>query len=147
MANDDAVTNTEQLEQQNPGMKTKLKLKQIKDQVIVITGASSGIGLVTARMAAKKGAKVVAAARNEDALKELADELKEKGHDAIWVKADTGKEEDVNRIAETAISTFGRFDTWVNNAAVSIFGHAMDVTVDDMKRMFDTNFWGPVYGT
>ncbi len=57
------------------------------------------------------------------------------------------KEEDVNRIAETAISTFGRFDTWVNNAAVSIFGHAMDVTVDDMKRMFDTNFWGPVYGT
>ncbi|TDO15540.1 short-subunit dehydrogenase [Bacillus subtilis] len=147
MANDDAVTNTEQLEQQNPGMKTKLKLKQLKDQVIVITGASSGIGLVTARMAAEKGAKVVAAARNEDALKELADELKEKGHDAIWVKADTGKEEDVNRIAETAISTFGRFDTWVNNAAVSIFGHAMDVTVDDMKQMFDTNFWGPVYGT
>lgn len=60
MANDDAVTNTEQLEQQNPGMKTKLKLKQLKDQVIVITGASSGIGLVTARMAAEKGAKVVA---------------------------------------------------------------------------------------
>ncbi|PJH93224.1 SDR family oxidoreductase [Bacillus sp. SN1] len=147
MANDDAVTNTEQLEQQNPGMKTKLKLKQLKDQVIVITGASSGIGLVTARMAAEKGAKVVAAARNEEALKELADELKEKGHDAIWVKADTGKEEDINRIAETAISTFGHFDTWVNNAAVSIFGHAMDVTVDDMKRMFDTNFWGPVYGT
>lgn len=89
----------------------------------------------------------MAAARNEDALKELTDELKEKGHDAIWVKADVGKEEDVNRIAETAISTFGRFDTWVNNAVVSTFGHAMDVTVEDMKRMFDTNFWGPVYGT
>ncbi|BEV39504.1 SDR family oxidoreductase [Bacillus stercoris] len=147
MANDYSVTNTEQIEQQNPGLKTKIKLKKLKDQVIVITGASSGIGLVTARMAAEKGAKVVAAARNEDALKELTDELKEKGHDAIWVKADVGKEEDVNRIAETAISTFGRFDTWVNNAAVSTFGHAMDVTVEDMKRMFDTNFWGPVYGT
>ncbi|MCY8394525.1 SDR family oxidoreductase [Bacillus spizizenii] len=145
MTNDYSVTHTEKLEQQN--MKTKIKLKKLKDQVIVITGASSGIGLVTARMAAEKGAKVVAAARNEDALKELADELKEKGHDAIWVKADVGKEEDVNRIAETAISTFGRFDTWVNNAAVSIFGHAMDVTVEDMKRMFDANFWGPVYGT
>ncbi|MDP4114475.1 MAG: SDR family NAD(P)-dependent oxidoreductase, partial [Bacillota bacterium] len=88
MTIDHSVTNTEQLEQQNPGMKTKIKLKKLKDQVIVITGASSGIGLVTARMAAEKGAKVVAAARNEDALKELTDELKEKGHDAIWVKAD-----------------------------------------------------------
>lgn len=98
-------------------------------------------------MAAEKGAKVVAAARNEEALKDLTEELKEKGHDAIWVKADVGKEEDINRIAETTISTFGRFDTWVNNAAGSTFGHAMDVTVEDMKRMFDTNFWGPVYGT
>lgn len=142
MTNDYSVTNTEKLEQQKSGMKTKLKLKQLKDQVIVITGATSGIGLVTARMAAEQGAKVVAAARNEDALKELADELKDKGHDAIWVRADVGKEEDVNRIAETAISTFGRFDTWVKNAAVSIFGHAMDVTVEDMKRMFDANFWG-----
>lgn len=146
MPNDDTVTNTEQLEkQQNP--KTKLKLKKVKDQVIVITGATSGIGLVTARMAAEKGAKVVAAARNEDALQELVDEVKKKGHEAIYVKADVGKEEDVNRIAETAISTFGHFDTWVNNAAVSVFGHAMDVTTEDMKRVFDTNFWGPVYGT
>ncbi|WP_413286777.1 SDR family oxidoreductase [Bacillus mojavensis] len=146
MPNDDTVTNTEQLEkQQNP--KTKLKLKKVKDQVIVITGATSGIGLVTARMAAEKGAKVVAAARNEEALQELVDEVKKKGHEAIYVKADVGKEEDVNRIAETAISTFGQFDTWVNNAAVSVFGHAMDVTTEDMKRVFDTNFWGPVYGT
>ncbi|MBT9248292.1 SDR family oxidoreductase [Bacillus halotolerans] len=146
MTTDDTVTNTEQLEkQQSP--KTKLKLKKVKDQVIVITGATSGIGLVTARMAAEKGAKVVAAARNEDALQELVDEVKKKGHEAIYVKADVGKEEDVNRIAETAISTFGRFDTWVNNAAVSVFGHAMDVTTEDMKRVFDTNFWGPVYGT
>ncbi|OEC78731.1 MULTISPECIES: SDR family oxidoreductase [Bacillus] len=145
MTTDDTVTNTEQLEQQSP--KKKLKLKKVKDQVIVITGATSGIGLVTARMAAEKGAKVVAAARNEDALQELVDEVKKKGHEAIYVKADVGKEEDVNRIAETAISTFGRFDTWVNNAAVSVFGHAMDVTTEDMKRVFDTNFWGPVYGT
>ncbi|MCY8508595.1 SDR family oxidoreductase [Bacillus mojavensis] len=146
MPNDDTVTNTEQLEkQQNP--KTKLKLKKVKDQVIVITGATSGIGLVTARMAAEQGAKVVAAARNEEALQELVDEVKKKGHEAIYVKADVGKEEDINRIAETAISTFGHFDTWVNNAAVSVFGHAMDVTTEDMKRVFDTNFWGPVYGT
>ncbi|TWT13234.1 SDR family oxidoreductase [Planomicrobium sp. CPCC 101079] len=123
-----------------------LKLKDLKDQVIVITGASSGIGLATARMAAEKGAKVVAAARNEDALRELVEELSSKGHEAIFVVADVGKEEDVNKIAETAIEQFGRFDTWVNDAAVTIFGHMMDVTIEDMKRMFDTNFWGVVYG-
>lgn len=84
-----------------------LHLKKLKDQVIVITGASSGIGLVTARMAAEQGAKVVAAARNEDALQKLVEELKEKGHSAVYVKADVGKEEDVDAIAETAISEFG----------------------------------------
>lgn len=123
-----------------------LKLKDLKDQVIVITGASSGIGLATARMAADKGAKVVAAARNEEALKELVAELNNKGHEAIFVEADVGKEEDVQKIADAAIKKFGRFDTWVNNAAVTIFGHMMEVTIEDMRRMFDTTFWGVVYG-
>ncbi|MFD1361043.1 SDR family oxidoreductase [Lentibacillus salinarum] len=124
-----------------------ITLKPLEDQVIVITGASSGIGLTTARMAAAKGAKVVVAARNEDALQELVDELREKGYAAAWVKADVGREADVNKIAETAIEEFGRFDTWVNNAGVAIFGHAMDVSNEDIKRMFDTNFWGVVYGS
>ncbi|WP_235318371.1 SDR family oxidoreductase [Planococcus sp. CAU13] len=125
----------------------KLKLKKLQDQVIVLTGASSGIGLSTARMAAAKGAKMVLAARNEEALKELTEELRNQGHQAIWVKADVGNEEDVNRIAETALREFGRFDTWINNAGVSIFGKAMDVTIADFKRDFDTNFWGVVYGS
>lgn len=124
-----------------------MKLKKLEDQVIVITGASSGVGLVTARMAAEKGAKVVAAARNEDALQELVNELREKGHTAIFVKADVGCEEDVFKIADTAMKEFGRFDTWVNNAGVAIFGYAMDVGNEDMKQMFDTNFWGVVYGS
>lgn len=124
-----------------------ITLKPLKDQVMVITGASSGIGLTTARMAASKGAKVVAAARNEDALQQLVDELQEKGQAATWVKADVGREEDIKKIAETAIKAFGRFDTWVNNAGVAIFGHAMDVSNEDIKRMFDTNFWSVVYGS
>jgi NAD(P)-dependent dehydrogenase (short-subunit alcohol dehydrogenase family) len=122
-------------------------LKNLKDQVIVITGASSGIGLVTARMAAAKGAKVVLAARNEEALHELTDELQQAGHEAIYVKADVGLEEDVIRIAETAMKEFGRFDTWVNNAGVGIYGRAMDVSDQDMKRLFATNYWGVVYGS
>ncbi|MFP7494381.1 SDR family oxidoreductase [Terribacillus saccharophilus] len=123
------------------------KLKQMKDQVIVITGASSGIGLVTARMAAAKGAKVVLAARNESALRELADELQQAGHEAIYVQADVGIEADVIRIAEAAQKHYGRFDTWVNNAGVTIYGNAMDVSDQDMKRLFATNFWGVVYGS
>lgn len=138
---------TSALASSQKGLFKKLSLKKLEDQVIVITGASSGIGLVTARMAAAKGAKVVVVARNEEALRQLTDELTGEGHSAVWVKADVGKEEDVNRIAETAIREFGRFDTWVNNAGVSIFGKAMDVTIGDMKRDFDTNFWGVVYGS
>ena len=83
------------------------KLKKLKDQVIVITGASSGIGLVTARMAAAKGAKVVLAARNEAALRELTDELREAGHEAVYVRADVGIEEDVANIAKKALQEFG----------------------------------------
>ncbi|KIO62271.1 hypothetical protein B4065_3200 [Caldibacillus thermoamylovorans] len=124
-----------------------ISLKPVKDQVIVITSASSGIGLATARIAAKKGAKVVLAARNEDALKDLVNELERKGHSAVYVKAYVGREEDVKKIAETAIKQFGRFDTWVNNAGVTIFGYAMEVSIDDMKRLFDTNYWGVVYGS
>lgn len=136
-----------QMDQKKSSSMKDLHLKKLKDQVIVITGASSGIGLVTARMAAEKGAKVVAAARNEAALQKLVAELTEKGHPAIYVQADVGKEEDVNKIAETAIREYGHFDTWVNNAGISIFGHSMDISIEDMKRMFDTNYWGVVYGT
>lgn len=124
-----------------------ISLKPLRNQVVVITGASSGIGLVTARMAAQRGAKLVLAARNEDALGQLVDEIRGKGGQAIYVVADVGREEDVNRIAEKAIAEFGGFDTWVNNAGVSIFGRCMDVSIPDMKRMFDTNFWGVVYGS
>ncbi|GHC18494.1 putative oxidoreductase YxnA [Kushneria pakistanensis] len=114
---------------------------------MVITGASSGIGLVTARMAAKKGARLVLAARNEEALQKLCEEIQGQGGKAIYVVADVGSESDVARIGESAIEAFGRFDTWVNVAGVSIFGRCMEVSIEDMQRMFDTNFWGVVYGS
>jgi short-subunit dehydrogenase len=145
--NNTKVTDTEVLEKLRLPVFKNLMLKKLADQVMVITGASSGIGLVTARMAASKGAKVVLAARNEKALKQLTAELNEQGHPATYVKADVGREEDVKIIAETAIKEFGHFNTWVNNAGLSIYGHAMEVTNDDIRRLFDTNFWSVVYGT
>jgi short-subunit dehydrogenase len=125
----------------------KVQLKKLRDQVIVITGASSGIGLTTARLAAGRGARVVVAARNQDALRELCDELRARGCDARYVVADVDSEADVRRIAGDAVGHFGGFDTWVNNAGISIYGRIMDIAIEDARKLIETNFWGLVYGS
>ena len=124
-----------------------MKLKNLADQVMVITGASSGIGLVTARMAAKKGVRLVLAARSEDALNQLVQEIEQEGGKAVAVVADVSNPEDVARIADAARSNYGGFDTWVNNAGVGQYGKAADMPLEDMRRLFDINFWGLVYGS
>ena len=123
------------------------RLKKLRDQVLVITGASSGIGLVTARMAAQRGAKLILAARSEAALIGLEKELTNSGRRAHSVVADVGKPEDVQRTARIAKERFGGFDTWINNAGVSMYGKLLDEPVQDMRRLFETNFWGLVYGS
>lgn len=124
-----------------------MKLKKVHDQVIVITGASSGIGLTTARMAAKRGSRVVLAARSRDALRQLTDEISSEGGLAVYVVADVSRQEDVRRIAQTAHEKFGGFDTWVNNAATGLYGRIEDIAIDDMRRLFETNLWGLIYGS
>jgi len=124
-----------------------LRLKPLREQVMVITGASSGIGLTTARMAARRGARIVAVARNDDALRQLVAELDGQGHQATHVAADVASEDDMRHVAHTAVERFGRIDTWINNAGVSIFGRIEDVTMEDQRRLFDTNFWGVVNGS
>jgi len=124
-----------------------LKLKDLKDQVIVITGASSGIGLVTARMAAKRGARVVLNARNEEALRRVTKDINADGGTAIHVAGDVGVLADVQHVANEAIRHFGGFDTWVNNAGVSIYGPMLDQSLRDQRRLFDTNYWGVVHGS
>jgi short-subunit dehydrogenase len=125
----------------------KIKLKPLKEQVVVITGASSGIGLVTARLAAKRGAAVVLAARSSEALQKLEEEIVQACGRAAHVVADVSRPEDVARIARVAQERFGGFDTWVNNAGVSIYGRIDEVPVEDMRRLFDTNFWGLIHGS
>lgn len=124
-----------------------VKLKKLSDQVIVITGASSGIGLVTARMAAKRGARLILNARNEATLQRVCQEITENSGEAYHVAGDVGQFDDVRNIAEEAVRRFGGFDTWVNNAGVSIYGPVLDQSLQDQRRLFDTNYWGVVHGS
>jgi short-subunit dehydrogenase len=125
----------------------KINLKPVREQVIVITGASSGIGLVTAKMAARRGARVVLAARNQADLERAVADIRDEGGVAAFQVADVADPTQVEAIAETAVREFGRIDTWVNNAAVSMYGRLMDLSLDDMHRQFNVVFWGQVHGS
>ncbi|HEV7302123.1 MAG TPA: SDR family oxidoreductase [Tepidisphaeraceae bacterium] len=122
-------------------------LKPLAQQTMVITGASSGIGLSTARAAAKAGAKLVLAARSDDALQQLVEEINGSGGTATHVAVDVADEGELRTVAQVAIERFGGFDTWVNNAGVSIYGRLDQVPMDEFRRLFDTNFWGVVNGS
>ncbi|WP_224269208.1 SDR family oxidoreductase [Haloprofundus salinisoli] len=121
--------------------------KRVEDQVIVITGATSGIGLSTARMAAERGARLVLVARSEDALRELTEEIERDGGDAVYVVADVTDRDEVRKAVDVAEETYGGFDTWVNVAGAFIFGKLQEVPVEDMRRLFETNVWGLLYGS
>lgn len=121
--------------------------RPIDQQVIVITGATSGIGLCTALLAAERGAKVVLAARSAGTLEAVVQQIRFDGGEAIPVVADVGERAQVARIAEAAVERFGRVDTWVNNAGVSVYGRLEEVSEEDSRRLFDTNFWGVVNGS
>lgn len=123
-----------------------IKLKPLSQQVIVVTGASSGIGLATAREAAAAGAKVVLSARSREALAQAVDEIKQASGEAAFVVADVTEQEELEAVAATAIDRFGGFDTWVNNAGVGIWGMIEEVSDEDMRQLFEINFWGVVNG-
>ena len=125
----------------------KPELKNVSDQVIVITGPTSGIGLATARMAANLGARLVLAARTGGALRELAEEIRSRGGQAAYAVTDVSDLQQVQDVADIAIKTFGGFDTWVNNAGVSIYGKLEDVSLEDQRKLFETNYWGVVHGS
>ena len=125
--------------------RSPLKLKTLDRQVVVITGATSGIGLSTTRRRPREAHN--AGARNEEALKSVCDDLAGKGAKTAYVVADVGVEADVRAIAAAAIARFGGFDTWVNDAGVSIFGEITQTPIEDQRRLFETNYWGVVYGS
>jgi short-subunit dehydrogenase len=124
-----------------------VQLKQVKDQVIVITGASSGIGLATAREAASRGARVVLNSRDPLDLSRAVTEIREEGGEAVMHVGDVADRSAMESLADTAIAAFRRIDTWINNAGVSIYGEIQEVSLEDARRLFDTNYWGVVNGS
>ncbi|RZA32071.1 MAG: SDR family NAD(P)-dependent oxidoreductase [Lysobacteraceae bacterium] len=123
------------------------ELKPIDQQVMVITGASSGIGLATALAAAAQGARVALLARSEQTLDEVVADIQADGGQALAVALDIADRGAVEAAADQIVSRFGRIDTWVNNAGVAIYGRIEEIADDDNRRLFETNFWGVVYGS
>lgn len=119
----------------------------MKDKVVIITGASSGIGLATAWEFARNKSTVVLAARSIDVLRQVAGEMKNAGLEAYAVQTDVSVEEDCKRMVEAVIEKYGRIDILINNAGISMRAMFRDVDISVLKRVFAVNFWGAVHCT
>ncbi|PMR73221.1 SDR family oxidoreductase [Billgrantia endophytica] len=119
---------------------------QLRDAVVVVTGASSGIGRATAHAFARAGATLVLAARREEALKDALQECERLGGCGIVVPTDVGEAEQVDRLCDTAVERYGRLDIWVNNAAVTLFGRLEETPRDAYEKVIQTNLLGCVNG-
>ena len=118
--------------------------KTLKDKVIIITGASSGIGRAMAEVYAAEGAKVVLAARNTEQLQEVTDKIRNSGGMAVWCQTDVVNEDECRHLVETAVNHFGRIDVLICNAGLSMRAIFDDVDLKVLHRLMDVNFWGTV---
>ena len=125
----------------------RLTLKPLSQQVVVLTGGTSGIGLATARLLAQGGAALFLIARNEDALRTVRDEIRAGGGRAEYAVADVADKPALEAAAASAVAAFGGFDTWVNDAGAFIYGRLDEVSLEDQRRLFDVTYWGMVHGT
>jgi short-subunit dehydrogenase len=119
----------------------------MKDKVVIVTGASSGIGLATVKEFTRHGARVVLAARSYELLKNIESELRADGCDVLAMKTDVTLEEDCRKLVEATVEKYGRLDILVNNAGISMRALFRDVDIQVLKRLFDVNFWGAIHCT
>jgi NAD(P)-dependent dehydrogenase (short-subunit alcohol dehydrogenase family) len=120
--------------------------KPLSEQVVVVTGASSGLGRAVARLAGRRGANVVVTARNSEALDACVREIEAFGSEALAVPADCTVQDEVAQVVEQAVDRFGRIDTYVANAIVTVYAETYRYEPDELRRIMDVNFFGQVYG-
>ena len=123
-----------------------MRKKPLHEQVVVVTGASSGLGRAIARLAGERGAKVVVTARGAEALDNAVVEIEASGSEALAVPADHTVSDEVARVVEQAIDRFGRIDTYCANAIVTVYAEAERLEAEELRRVLDVNFFGMVYG-
>ena len=121
-------------------------MKPIGEQVVVITGASSGIGRATAQAFGEKGARVVLAARSVQGLSEAAQEVEQAGGKVHTVVTDVSDWMQVQQLAQESVDAFGRIDTWVNNAGIAVYGTVEETDLDEIERVIQVNLMGEIYG-
>jgi short-subunit dehydrogenase len=120
--------------------------RPLQEQIVVITGASSGIGRETALEFARNGSAVILASRNDAALKEVAEQVHQAGSRAHTVVTDVSDWSQVAHLAQEAVHRFGRIDTWVNNAGISEYATIEQMEIDEIRRIIDVDLLGPIYG-
>jgi NAD(P)-dependent dehydrogenase (short-subunit alcohol dehydrogenase family) len=123
-----------------------ITLKPLEEQVVVVLGASSGIGRATALRLAARGASLVVGARSESGLASLVAEITRAGGQAVHLVCDAVDPDQVERLAALAVSRYGRIDTWVNCAAVSLFATFEETTPAEFRRVMEINYLGQVHG-
>jgi NAD(P)-dependent dehydrogenase (short-subunit alcohol dehydrogenase family) len=119
---------------------------RLDGKVVVLTGASSGLGRAAAVEFARQGAKLVLAARGLPALEEVAARCRAAGSQAIAVQTDVTREEEVRGLAARALELTGRIDVWINNAGVTAFAPLLEGPFEDHRRVIETNVYGPIFG-
>ncbi|MBV8479698.1 MAG: SDR family NAD(P)-dependent oxidoreductase, partial [Actinobacteria bacterium] len=123
-----------------------MRKKPISEQVILVTGASSGLGRAVARLAGSRGARVVVTARTGEALDACVREIEASGSEALAVPADCTVQDEVQQVVEQAVDRFGRIDSYVANAIVTVYAETYRYEADELHRIMDVNFFGQVYG-
>ena len=122
-------------------------LKPVSEQTLVITGASSGIGLATAIEAAARGARLVLVSREPTDLEAAAERCRSRGAEVETVVADVADRAVLDLVVQRATERFGGIDTWVNNAGSGVYGLLWDIPEEDARQVFETNYWGTVHGS
>ena len=120
--------------------------KSFRDLVVVITGASSGIGRATALEFAREGSKLVLAARSRENLQRTADKCRKSGAEVLAVPTDVSQENEVQNLAERAVERFGHIDVWINNAGVGLFSRFERAPEEEYRQVIETNLFGAIYG-